>query len=396
MGKTIVILTGPRQSYGFCPLPPLTDSAPERNLFRLTEYDYGEDLQIDVISACSQSQLTHLQVKKYIGKYHWIGFPDSTAKYSQTKILNNWLVNGTSNRIFHTPDLLSYSYLRQVYNVIKTISPDLILINSLPQYIRFIHEKFPETKLGLFVRGEMGDSRNYLPVLDLIITNSDGISNYVKTLLNGAAVRIEKIPNTLESNYCIKEKIYSSNPRRIIYTGRIEPVKGILELIRAFSLVQEKFSDVHLSIIGGNFRNKKLTVYEQAIKQEAIIKNLNIEFIGQMPNQELPHLYQEADIAVFPSLCLESFGMVALEAMRCGLPVVATRRPGFEELIIEEETGLIVDDPADIHRLAAPIIELLNHPQKIISMGKRGYTESLRYLPDLACEKFQKLLINIK
>lgn len=392
MVKKVAIVTGPRQTYGFCPVPPITNSAPERNLFRLTEYDYGKDLLVDVISACSQSQLIKLRSQNYAGKYHWITFPDSAINYNHSRVLHNWFINGTSNRIFHSPDLLNYIYLHRACEVIKSLNPDLILINSIPQYIRFIHEHFPAKMLGLFVRGEMGDSRRYLPILDLIITNSDGISNYVKILLNGTSVRLEKIPNTLENDYCVEEKIYSSNPRRIIYTGRIEPDKGVMELIHAFSLIQEEFSDVQLSIVGGNYGIKKLSDFELALKHEATTNNLNIQFIGQVPNKKLPPLYQEADIAVFPSLCFESFGMVALEAMRCGLPVVASRRPGFEELIIEGKTGLIVDDPIDIHQLANPIIKLLNDPQRIISMGRSGYTESFKYLPNSACEKFRKIL----
>jgi glycosyltransferase involved in cell wall biosynthesis len=344
-----------------------------------------------VVSACSKSQLIHLQVHKNAGKYHWIVFPDLSLQISQLKVFSNRLINGIINRIFHAPNLFSTIYLHLACKKVRALSPDIILINDQAQYIRFVRARFPEVKVGLFVRSEMSGSRKYLPLLDLIITNSDGISDYVRNLLNDAPVPISKIPNSLETSFCQTPKKYMGG-KRIIYAGRMVAIKGVLELLCEFALVQKQLPDAQLTLLGGNFNDPDTKSFENQLLEEAKANHLNVQFISQIPNSALPFYYQQADLAVFPSLCKESFGMVALEAMRCGLPVVASRRPGFEEVIVNSETGIIIDDPTDVNSIADVIINLLNNPELSKKMGEEGYLRSLEFTPQMANQKFAEVL----
>jgi glycosyltransferase involved in cell wall biosynthesis len=244
--------------------------------------------------------------------------------------------------------------------------------------------------LGLFVRGEVGGSQKYLPQLDLIITNSQGMAEYVKGLLNDKKVPTLVIPNSLDKEFCPQLKLKEKITNRIIYFGRIDKIKGVYELLQAFRLVLNKISSARLEIIGGNFGTGKLTNYEECLKNYVQKHRLNVNFIGKIPNEEIPKLISQADLAVFPSICLESFGMVALEAMRCGLPVVASRRPGFEELIVDGETGFLIDDPKNIMLLSKKILWLLNHPNECIAMGIKGFEKSLNFTPDQTSIEFEK------
>jgi len=175
----------------------------------------------------------------------------------------------------------------------------------------------------------------------------------------------------------------------------MDPLKGVWELLLAFEQVHATLPDARLMIVGGNFGQGPLSDFESKLATFAAEHHLPVEFIGQVPNEELPGYYRQADLAVFPSICLESFGMVALEAMRCGLPVIASRRPGFEELIAEGETGLIVDDPKDISRLADAILQILNNPALCQNMGFAGYTRSLAYSPQSAADQFLRILTEV-
>jgi glycosyltransferase involved in cell wall biosynthesis len=260
--------------------------------------------------------------------------------------------------------------------------------------MQFIRHRFPKQKIGLFVRGEMGSSRKYLHMMDCIITNSKGISEYVKGLLNGFQIPIQIIPNTLDNTFCKTPKDYSTFQNQVIYTGRIEKVKGVFELLKAFKIVQEQIPEAKLKIIGGDFSKRKLNDYEQLLINYVMQNQLNVMFIGEMPNKQLPGHLLEADLAVYPSICLESFGMVALEAMRCGLPVIASRRPGFEELIENGQTGIIIDDPEDIEVLARIIIKLLRQPSELKRMGENGYTRSLQYLPEMSNSSFRNFIFH--
>ena len=396
MLRKVVILCGPRPGYGYCPVPPLTNSAPEKNIFRLVENEYGEGIEINVISACSNTQVMQLKNHQLHGNYTNIPFPEYAFEISQSRVLNNRLINGFCKFVFGTSDLFTWVYLERAVKVVRSIDPDIIFINSLPQYIRFLRKRFPEKKLGLFQRGEMGESRKYLHLLDCIVTNSKGITGYIRQLLNDVDVVVKEIPNTLEDAYCVASKIYSPPPlKKVIYTGRVISDKGVFELLSAFQIVQKEIADVHLKIVGGNFDGKKISDYESKLVQYSTEKRLNVEFVGQVPNAELSHQYLNSDVAIFPSICLESFGMVALEAMRCGLPVIASRRPGFEELIVHGETGLIVDDPQDVRSLAEAMLKVLKDPQLARSMGEKGYQRSLNYTPMAAAKCFSEIVLKL-
>ena len=384
MLNKIVIITGPRATYGFCPVPPLNNSAPEGNIFRLVEHINDPEIQVQVISACSKTQYESLRSAKKC----YINIPFADKSLQIQKILNAKIISIIANFGLKTPDLFTWIYLKRVSIEVKRINPEIIIINSQPQYIRKIRQMFPSKKVGLFQRGEMGSSRRYLSQLDFIITNSDGITDYIKKIANNADLIIHKIPNSINDNYCSKKKEYTAKPRKIIFTGRINPAKGVLELLKAVSIVKNVMPDVQLLVIGGNFGKGDLTDYEKLLVSTARAGNLDVEFVGHVPNHELAKYYQQADVAVFPSLCLESFGMVALEAMRCGLPVIASCRPGFEELIIDGITGLIVEDPENVELLAKKIICILEDNDLAEKMGRAGYERSLQYAPEKAAEQF--------
>jgi glycosyltransferase involved in cell wall biosynthesis len=318
---------------------------------------------------------------------------DQVLDSQKLAINKNRLVGGVFNRVLLAPNWFTYTYLQRACKVIKELSPAVILINSLPQYVRFVRLRFPHTPLGLFVRGEMGLSRRYLPLVDFIITNSRGISEYARGLLNGADVPVYQVPNSLEESYCPEPKSYAGEPvRKILYTGRIEPVKGVWELLLAFEQVRQKVPDAALTFAGGHYGKSPLTEFEQKLLVYAREKHLGVTVLGQVPNRELPEVYKQADLAVFPSICNESFGMVALEAMRCGLPVIASRRPGFEELVVPGETGLLVDDPKEPDSIAGCILELIEHPKLLAKMGTAGYEQSLQYVPGASYQQYISIL----
>jgi glycosyltransferase involved in cell wall biosynthesis len=390
MQKKIIIICGPRDSYGFCPVPPINNSAPEKNIFRLIENDFLTNLKITVLSACGKSQKKIIRKDNLKGDYINLEYPNSFLKFNKSIILNNRVVRVFFSKILSCPDFFSFIYLYQISKIIQRISPDLILINSLPQYTRYLRKRFPDKKIGLFQRGELGSSRKNLDLLDLIFTNSVGISDYLRKFVNNKKVKIKEIPNSLEISFSpYGKKNYSKNIKYLIFTGRLIEDKGVFQLLQAFKLVQESFPYVQLRVVGGAEKLEKNSSYEKKLMGFSKENNLNVEFIGQIPNENLASFYNESDLAIFPSICLESFGMVALEAMRCGLPVIASRRPGFEQLITHNVDGILVDNPEDIGLLAESIIGLIKNPNVANTLGKNAYLRSFEFTPAIAAHEFE-------
>jgi len=180
----------------------------------------------------------------------------------------------------------------------------------------------------------------------------------------------------------------------ILFVGRIEPLKGIDTLIKAIDIVlgrSEKGTGIQdaplfappigddgqpptLLIIGGTPEDSPTTHSREiqrllALREELGLTN-QITFLGSKPQEVLSYYYSAADILVVPSH-YESFGMVALEAMACGTPVIASKVGGLSLAVQDGITGYLVPngDPA---RLAEKIRSLLSQPQLAQSISRQA------------------------
>lgn len=154
--------------------------------------------------------------------------------------------------------------------------------------------------------------------------------------------------------------------RIVLFVGRIEQIKGIDVLLRALGLLffrhPELRNDLCLLVVGGALdpnddspEIEKIEELQRLVHQHRM--EANVSFVGSMDQQRLALFYAAADVCAVPSLT-ESFGLVALESMACGTPVVGTRVGGLQTLIEHGESGLLV--PAgDYQALAESIAKVL-------------------------------------
>jgi len=164
--------------------------------------------------------------------------------------------------------------------------------------------------------------------------------------------------------------------RTILFVGRIEPLKGIDNLLRAMARIAEKCPDLRdglcVSIVGGDLdrvREDDEMMRLQELREELGIDDI-VTFLGARDQDMLQYYYSAAEMVVMPS-DYESFGMVALEAMACGTPVIASDVGGLAFLVKHGRTGYRVParDPA---ALAAKITSLLTDEGLRRRIGQRA------------------------
>ncbi|MBI4497126.1 MAG: glycosyltransferase [Chloroflexi bacterium] len=124
--------------------------------------------------------------------------------------------------------------------------------------------------------------------------------------------------------------------RLLLFVGRLEPLKGLDILLGVLPLLEE----ARLLVVGGDAQSGPELRRLQALARELGVTE-RVSFVGSVPHERLPLYYNAADVCVVPSY-YESFGMVALEAMACGTPVVAARVGGLQSTVRDGETGFLI------------------------------------------------------
>ena len=175
-----------------------------------------------------------------------------------------------------------------------------------------------------------------------------------------------------------------SNFRMILFVGRIEPLKGVDTLIRAVSCLkfqQAGHGPVYLAIIGGEpgASPEEMTAEMSRLQDlcDELAVGQTVVFLGKRAQDTLPYYYSAADVLVMPSF-YESFGMVALEAMACGTPVIASQVGGLAFLVKDGETGFHVPE-GDPSILCDKLNLLLGDHDSRLRMGEQAARYAQEY-----------------
>jgi phosphatidylinositol alpha-mannosyltransferase len=190
-----------------------------------------------------------------------------------------------------------------------------------------------------------------------------------KTISRYVPGQYEIIPNGIEfSRFATPaaqpQKFRDSAPT-LLYVGRLEPRKGVEYLIQAFSRIKAELPRARLVIVGDG------GLLDDC---EKLVKRLNLAdvfFEGHVPGPQLPGYFQRADLVVVPSTGNESFGIVLVEAMAAGTPVVASRIDGFKTLVQDRRTGVFAEprDPDSLATASLSVLESGEFRQELIENG---------------------------
>ena len=157
----------------------------------------------------------------------------------------------------------------------------------------------------------------------------------------------------------------------VLYCGRINPDKGIHKLIEAIASLHEPH--IKLLIVGSPFfAHTQQSAFLRKLEQQAKGLGDRVRFTGYIPNEDLPDYYRLADLCCVPSLWEEPAGLVPVEAMACGRPVLATRSGGMPEYLAGSQAVLVERGDTVADQLAWSIRMLYEHPALCAEMGAAG------------------------
>jgi D-inositol-3-phosphate glycosyltransferase len=244
-----------------------------------------------------------------------------------------------------------------------------------------------------------------LQVADRIIAATPAEQSQLEFLYHASSRKLTIIPPGVDTSHFYPIPAdearaaigLSPENRMILYVGRIEPLKGVETLIRAMSLLRQQhlLSEVphHLAIVGGDPDADPLQMNAEMARLQKLCRDLGncdtIIFLGKRGQETLPYYYSAAEMVVVPSH-YESFGMVALEAMACGVPVVASQVGGLAFLVQDGETGFVVPD-GEPEALAERLGRLIQDPELRRRLGQ----QAAAYAQDYAWGNITRRVISV-
>lgn len=167
---------------------------------------------------------------------------------------------------------------------------------------------------------------------------------------------------------------YQDGKLNILFVGRLEKRKGFRFLLRAFQRVKALMPQTRLIVVGAYDEEDKQP-FEEYVQEHRLA---DVCFVGWVSDEELPRYYRSCDIFCAPSTGFESFGLILLEAMAAGKPIVTCDIPGYRTVMADGQEGLMVP-PEDESALAQALIRLLSDPAARHVMGQRGRAKAQAY-----------------
>jgi phosphatidylinositol alpha-mannosyltransferase len=198
----------------------------------------------------------------------------------------------------------------------------------------------------------------------------------------GSATRI--VPNGVDVELFAKAQPADlPGGRRILWVGRLDRQKGLPVAVRAFADLATRLPDVHLVVAGDGAERGTVAALSPEARERVVM-------LGAVPHEKLPAYHAACDLLVAPALGQESFGIVLVEAMAAGVPVVASRIPGYDEVVRDGIDGILVP-PNDPRALADAVERLLGDPALSGRLADAGRGRASEFSWDHVTDRLEEL-----
>jgi len=379
---------------GILPLPPVKGGAVE-NLVKFY-LDYNETQNTDInftVYSVYDKLVSNTDLFKY--KKTKFAYINTGTFISRVKKLLFRLIN--RNLYYHH----SWEFfISEVSHKIRNKKFDVVVVENRPGFVFWL-SKCTDAKLILHLHNDMlnKDTIRASEILNLytkILTVSKYIKERVDTIMLTDKVQVayngidlEMFKNPFRPEITRKNFNLSEDDFVVVYTGRIEPVKGVKELLKAFSLLFD-YKKIKLLIIGGGNGNKNDGDFFLEMKELASLMPEKVVFAGFQSYEDIPSILNLCDIVIVPSIWEDPFPTTVLESLAAGLPLIVTRSGGIPEAV-DEKCAIILEINSElVYSLAESILLLYKNVDIRIKMSESAKEESMFFEKD----KYALILID--
>ncbi|HDN04507.1 MAG TPA: glycosyltransferase family 1 protein [Chloroflexi bacterium] len=348
-------------------------------------HDLGYGNRVVHIPAGPEYPIPKKQLAEYIPE-----FGDRIHEFSNAKNLGYDLIHS-----HYWMSGLAAEKLSAAWNV-----PVIQMFHTLGKLKQAVAQNMEEAEGDYRIAGET----RVIEISDKVVASTSTEKDQLETLYNAPARKIEIIPPGVDLSHFYpipqdEAKEYVGAPlekRMLLFVGRIEPLKGIKTLLRAIGILRangQAEENLCLAVIGGELADKNGQETEEVkllmkLRDEYGLQDM-VTFLGKRSQDSLPYYYSAAEMVIMPSH-YESFGMVALESMACGTPVIASLVGGLIHLVEDGVTGyhVPVEDP---RALSLRIASLLRDEALRYRMGRDAFAFAKKYSWDHISHRMIKL-----
>jgi phosphatidylinositol alpha-mannosyltransferase len=283
-------------------------------------------------------------------------------------------LNGSESRLALAP-----STLRELANSMVEFDPDVVHVHEpfcmsvglmavwsspAPVVATFHSNLDRETLEGRLYSAAAPLLRPTYRLLSRRIAVSQAARRSVKGRLGKGDVKV--VPNGVDVDRFANARPAPDMPvgLKLLFVGRFDPRKGLPFAARAFAMLADRYPDLHLLVVGDGPERDAIDELPSAVRPR-------VHMLGKVSDEELPMIYKAADIFIAPATGGESFGIVLVEAMAAGLPVVASDISGYRDVARDGKEAVLVA-PSDANALAAGIAHLLEHPDEQARLARNA------------------------
>lgn len=380
--KKIALITGSSR-----PIPETRGGAIQTMMTHLLDVNEKQQKTSFVIYSYYESEA--LQKSRY--------YQYSEFRYYRANYCFDWLCSLPSRflrKITGGRTYIKSNFVRWCVKQIKRDKPDVVVIEgnyfqtlqlaSAINYPLILHMHIDGLHIGT------DNAANIFSSCKAIFAISDYCRNRISQIDPLNSNKVITVRNTIDTEHfnvagraefreTIRRKYAISDSDKVfIYCGRLDEVKGVKEAIQAF-IALNKENTVFLIVGSSVYKDGRKTNYVRTLEKLAKQSEKKIIFTGYIPQDELPNYYAAADIALVPSQWQEAAGNVIIEALSCGVPVIATTQGGIPEYADTQACSLIKVDGNFIQSLTKAMADMLDNEEEFKQKKACARAIALKY-----------------